>query len=204
MVFISGSASFTRYRVIDETPSELWNEFGDRLKKNAFKDIDDLPEERAWGWVCFDNMLDAEWRTAPPEKANYMAFAFRLDTRRVPPAVIKKHVSLALEAEERRIKEEGRKFVSKDRKRELKDLVKSRLMTRFLPIPATFDVVWNMDQNLVYFDCTRSKVCDLFLEHFTLTFDLHIEPLTPSCLTLHLLGADAQARLDALQPTSFV
>jgi len=204
MSFIGGSASFTRYRIIDEPPKSLWPEIPDRLKKFPFTDIDNLPEERAWGWVCFDNMIDTEWRTAPPEKAHYIAFSFRLDTRRVPPAVFKKHFTIALEEEERRNKQEGRKFVGKDRKRELRDLVKSKLMTRFLPIPATFDVAWNTEKNIVYFDCTRQKVCDMFLEHFTQTFDLHLEPLTPYFLALNILGTEAQHRIDAAEPTSFV
>ena len=49
-----------------------------------------------------------QWRSAPPEKGAYLAFALRLDTRRIPPAVLKKYVTIALR-EEGRIKEQGKK-----------------------------------------------------------------------------------------------
>lgn len=91
-----------------------------------------------------------QWRSAPPEKGAYLAFALRLDTRRIPPAVLKKYVTIALREEEGRIKEQGKKFIARDRKNELRDQVKLRLMGRFLPIPAVFDVAWATDTNIVY------------------------------------------------------
>ena len=52
----------------------------DKLRQFAFRDIDDLPEMQAYGWVCFEDMLDSEWRTAPPHKGAYLLFSLRLDT----------------------------------------------------------------------------------------------------------------------------
>ncbi len=204
MAFLSGSTSFTRYRVIDELPRELLAQAPERLKRNAFKDIDNSADEMSWGWVCFENMLDLEWSEAPPEKGAYLAFSLRLDTRRVAPAVFKKYYRLALEQEERRIREQGRKYVAKERKKELREQVRLQLLSRTLPVPAVFDVAWNIDRGMVYFDSTRSKVCEMFMEHFTLTFDLHLEPLTPFFLALHLLGPNAQSRLESAEGTRFI
>lgn len=99
----SASISFTRFRVIDPIPSELLTQIPEKLRQFAFRDIDDLPEMQAYGWVCFEDMLDTEWRTAPPQKGNYFTFSLRLDTRRIPPAIIKKQLSLALKAEKEKI-----------------------------------------------------------------------------------------------------
>ena len=113
----SASISFTRFRVIDPIPSELLTQIPEKLRQFAFRGIDDLPEMQAYGWVCFEDMLDTEWRTAPPQKGNYFTFSLRLDTRRIPPAIIKKQLSLALKAEKEKIQAQGKKFISRERKK---------------------------------------------------------------------------------------
>jgi DNA recombination-dependent growth factor C len=202
-MFIAASSSFTRYRIIEPVPDTLWPEITDRLRRNAIRDIDESLDERSFGWVCFDNMLDTQWTTAPPEKAGYLAFSLRLDTRRVPAAVFKKHFQIAMERAVQQLKQEGRKGLSRDHKRELKDTVMSKLMSRTLPIPAVFNVVWNIADGVIWFDSTRSKVCELFTEHFTLSFDLHLEPLTPFFMALSHVGESRLAQLEALEPARF-
>ena len=49
---MSASVGLTRYRIVEEDiPSSLWHEVEDRLKRNAFRDIDASAEERSFGWV---------------------------------------------------------------------------------------------------------------------------------------------------------
>jgi hypothetical protein len=201
MSFTKSSASFTRYRISDPVPSFLWGEVPDRLRRFAFKDIDDLPEERSFGWTAFDDMLDTLWQTHPVEKGIYLAFALRLDTRRVPPAVAKKHLALALRKEEAAMRDLGKKFVSRERRKELKEQVLLRLRRHFLPIPAQFELVWNTASSFLYFTSVQQKMRDLFEEIFVRTFDLHIAPLTPYELAAALLPDPAP--LDILEPTRF-
>ncbi len=203
MGFLNASSSFTRFRIADPVPATLWPTLPDKLKQFCFRDIDATSDERSWGWVCFDDMLDTAWRTAPPEKGGYIAFSLRQDTRRIPAAVLKKHLSLALREEEARNKEQGKKFVSRERKKELKEQTRLRLMSRFLPIPAEFNVLWAIDTSIIYFASTQSKMIDLFSDYFTLTFDLHLEPLTPYALAASMLDEAAMTRLDTLEPTRF-
>lgn len=203
MGLLSASCGFTRFKITENVPSELWGQIPSKLKQFAFRDIDEIPEERAWGWVAFEDMLDVEWRSAPPDKGAYLAFAFRLDTRRIPPAVLKKHVQIALREEEQRIREQGKKFIGRDRKLELRDQVRLRLLGRFLPVPAVFDIAWNTDSNVVYLASTQTKLIELFTEYFTLTFDLHLEQLTPYFLAASFLDDAAIQRLDMLEPTRF-
>ena len=204
MGFLGSSCTFTRFRIVDSIPSDLWPTLPDKLKQFAFRDIDDIPEERSWGWTSFEDMLDTDWRSAPPEKGAYLAFALRLDTRRVPAGVLKKHTLVALREEESRIHEQGKKFVARARKVELRDQVRLRLMQRFLPIPAVFEVVWSTDSNRVYLASNNTKLIDLFVEHFTLSFDLHLEALTPYSLAASMLDEATLSRVDNLEPTRFV
>ena len=85
MSFQKASTSFTRFRIIDDIPADLWASIPEKLRQYAFIDIDDIAEERAFGWTSFDDMLDTEWRQAPPEKGDFLTFSLRLDTRRIPP-----------------------------------------------------------------------------------------------------------------------
>lgn len=204
MGLLGASCTFTRFRIVEEVPATLWGQIPSKLKQFAFQDIDENAEERGWGWTCFEDMLDTTWRSAPPDKGTFLAFGFRLDTRRIPAAVLKKHVTLALREEEARIREQGKKFVSRDRRNELRDQVRLRLMARFLPIPAVFDVSWATESNTVYLASVQSKLVDLFLNHFTLTFELHLEPLTPFALAASMIPEEAQRSLDLLEPTRFV
>lgn len=204
MSFQKASSSFTRFRIIDDIPSELWASIPEKLRQFAFIDIDDIAEERAFGWTSFDDMLDTEWKLSPPEKADFLTFSLRLDTRRIPPAVIRKHVRLALRDEEERIKALGKKFVGRERKKEITEQVKLRLMGRFLPIPAEFQVVWNTRTGRVYFASTQTKMIELFLDLFTRTFDLRLEQLLPYSLALTMFGEGISTKLDAVESTQFI
>ena len=204
MRFLISRTSFTRFRIVDEIPADLWAAVPEKLRQFAFQDIDEIPEERSFGWVNFDDMLDTAWRLSPPEKAEYLVFSLRVDTRRIPPAVLRKHTRIALQEEEQRIREFGKKFVARERKKEIAEQVKLRLRGRFLPIPSEFQVVWNTQTAKIYLASTQGKLIELFQDLFTRTFDLHIEQMLPYGLALSLLGEDVSTRLDEVEATRFL
>lgn len=203
MSFIKTSTSFTRFRITEAVPQQLWSEITDRLKQYAFRDIDETSDERSLGWTSFEDMLDTQWQNSPPQKGAYIVFSLRLDTRRVPPAVLKKHTAIALKAEEARNREQGKKYVSRERKKELRENVEIKLRMRFLPIPAEFNVVWSTEDNTVLFASTQPKMIEAFQEHFSQTFNLDLDQLTPYGLAVKLLGEEGLAKLDHLEPTQF-
>ncbi|MEG2172560.1 MAG: recombination-associated protein RdgC [Desulfovibrionaceae bacterium] len=205
MGFLNAACSFTRFRIVDPVSPALLNEIPQKLRQPefVFRDIDETADEQSFGWVCFEDMLDPQWHTAPPEKGSYFVFSLRLDTRRVPAGVIKKHLTLALRAELARSKEQGKSYVSRERKKELKEQVLLRLRSRFLPVPAEFNVIWSTETNTLWFASTQGKVIELFSDHFTKTFNLDIEQLTPYSLALSLVDEDAATSLDTIEPTRF-
>lgn len=203
MGILSASSTLTRFRLIDAVPETLWPTVLDKLKQFAFQDIDNTFEERSFGWVSFEDMLDTEWNSAPPAKGAYIAFALRLDTRRIPAAISKKYVLMSMRDEKIRMQEQGKQFISRERRTELRDLVKQRLMSKVLPIPAIFDVVWATDTNIIYLASTRSPIIDMFSTHFTRSFELHLEPLTPYTVATLKLDETDIAKLDSLEQTLF-
>ena len=203
MGFANSACSFTRFRILDPVPAGLWPQIPDKLKQFAFRDIDDIPEMQSQGWVCFEDMLDSEWVTAPPQKGAYLVFSLRLDMRRIPAGVVKKHLAVALRDEKNRMHEQGKTFVSRERKKELKEQVMLRLRMRFLPIPSEFNVLWATDKNEIWFASTQNKMIDLFMEEFLKTFELHLEQLTPYTLAASMLDEESLIRLDQLEATQF-
>lgn len=203
MGFLSASCSYTRYLPVGDVPQQLLRDLPGLLKKFAFKDIDHTADERSFGWACLDDWLDTEWKAAPPEKGHYFAWLLRLETRRVPPAVFKKHVEIAIREFKASIKDEEKRFVSKARKKEIKEMVELRLRARMLPTPAVFDVAWDQRTNIVTLASTNSKVRQLFEDLFQQTTGLQLEPQTPFYLAGRMLGEDAVSRLENLEATDF-
>ncbi|MGE4539010.1 MAG: hypothetical protein AB7D37_18230 [Desulfovibrio sp.] len=203
MGLLAASGGFTRYRIVGEVKDDILREAPDRLKKYAFVDIDGTADERSFGWVAFEDYLDTEWRTAPPEKGHYLAFSLRLDTRRISPAVLKKHLRLALDQEKEHNQAAGKNFVSKDRKKEIAERIKLHLMARSLPIPAVFEAVWNTMDHVIWLCSTNGKVQTLFEDLFTLTFELHLEPQTPAFLAERILGVERGLAIEHVEPSAF-
>lgn len=203
MGFMNSSSSFSRFYVLDPVPDSLWSELPDRLKKHAFSDIDDLPEKQAFGWVNFDDMLDSQWELSSPHKGSFFAFSLRLDTRRIPSGVIKKHLTLALRKEEKTNENNNKKYTSRERKKEIKDQVMLWLLKRFLPVPGEFNILWMPEKNEVWFASTECKMIDIFMEFFLITFDLHLEQLTPFSLASSMLNEIHQVSLEKIEPCNF-
>lgn len=203
MGFANTSCSFSRFKIIDAVSDSIINAIPEKLVQFSFRDIENLPEMQAHGWVCFEDMLDSKWETATPFKADYAVFSLRLDTRRIPAGVIKKHVALAIKDEKERLLANNQKFISRERKKELKEQVLLRLRERFLPIPAEFNVIWNLQTGEVWFASLQQKMIDLFMEYFLATFDLHLDQLTPYNLAALLLTEEQMTRIDSLEATHF-
>jgi hypothetical protein len=204
MSFLNNSTSFTRFRITDEVSEGLLREIPDRLRRFAFQDIDELPEDRAYGWASFEDMLDVTWSENPPRKGgDYAAFSLRLETRRVPPGVLKKHLGLALKREGEELRRAGKSYVSRERKKELKEQVLLKLKQRFLPVPAEFQVIWNISRNEIWLASTRRQILELFQELFALSFELDVERLTPYSLAALFLDDAALDRLNNVESTSF-
>lgn len=200
MGILNSSVSLTRYRIVQDIPSDFWSGVLHRLKSHAFRDIDQGAEERSFGWTSFDDMLDTSWSLATPHKAHYLVFALRLDTRRIPPAVMKKHYRLALDHVRAELEEKGQKFISRDHKKEIKEQVRLKLLARTLPVPAVFDVIWDTTENELLFCSTSQKARQLFEDLFTNTFELHLEPRNAYFRALSDMGEEVKKELDELEP----
>lgn len=173
MGLMAKNSALTVFKV--ENPATVTAE---RLKQFAFVPIDDLPgEEMARGWVNFDDMLDLNWNTSVPEKGNFMAFGLRIDTRRGPEPVLKKEYGKALQEEVEKAQAEGKKFISRERKKELKDIIKAKLMAKTPPSPAVVDAALDMTSGQLLVSSTSSRQLESFAEHFKTSFGQDLQEL---------------------------
>jgi hypothetical protein len=153
----------------------------DVLKRFAFKPIDGTTDARAFGFVNIDDYLDTEWAKSPPEKGEFTAFSLRVDERRIPGAVFKKHFQVALEKELAALKEHGKKFLGRDRKQELRVQARLRLLAKAEPIPAVFDIVIDGNGRIFFTGTTRKA--KLLFEHMAVIMGLIVEEQTPAILS---------------------
>ena len=109
MSLLQGGFSLRRYLALGPVPEE--KELLDALEANAFRPFQDGSEEERMGWVDWRNPL-----ISPPEcdwmmQDRFALFGLRIDTRRVPPILLKAHLELKLAA---LVKEKDLAFVGKE------------------------------------------------------------------------------------------
>jgi hypothetical protein len=151
------------------------------LRRHAFQGIDsERTAAASTGFVSYDDYLDSDFK-APIDVAHFTRFALRMDTRKVQPAVMRKHLRIALDAEKAAT---GKQFISRDRKQEIREQVHLRLMAHTEPKPEYWPVVIDNTAGLLFFGCTQEKV-----------------RLLVEVLACELLGANPKA-LDRLTPMS--
>lgn len=200
MSILSKTSSISRYGIVEQAKPFTLEELRSRLSRTAFQSIDEVAQERSYGWVSFTDYLAAP---EPHDMGAYVAFALRLDTRRISPAVLKKEFTLAIRAEQEAIRETGRTFISKDRKAEIRDQVVLKLRLKATPVPAFWPVVWNTKDGEVMLFSVNGKVRNLFGDLFTATFSLTLEPLTPYVMARREANESQHAQIDDLEPSGF-
>lgn len=200
MGLMAGGASFSRFRVEGQLPPNYREELAGRIRGRGFRELEEhSDQERSVGWVNIMDPMDVEFRGEEFLKGGYVALALRVDVRRVPSKVLRQHT---MAAERELIKKEGLTFLPRERRREIREQVRWRLLKRVLPISSIYEVAWNLKEGFLLLGSVQPAVCDLFQEHFHKTFDMKVIPLYPKELALshcRKLGWDAQ-RLLGLHP----
>ncbi len=201
MGLLTNSASFVRYSVEGEVPPDFWNFVAERIRTNAFRDIDDNFDERSVGWVSPLNMFDNEFAYASYAAGDYLVLSLRIDERKVASAALKK---LTMKEEERVKRERQIPKLSRDHRVEIKENMRLMLMKRAVPIPAVYDLVWSLADNTVLFFATSQKAQVELEDFFKTTFDLYLQQQIPYLVAGRLLPADMADRLADLTPAILI
>lgn len=200
MGFLKGGLSLSRYRVMDEPPEMTDEYLSERLKKNAFWDIEASAEEAGLGWV---EMLDPWSIIFDPASYRFgglVAFNLRLDSRRLSARTVNRYLVLE---EARYIESVGRPPSTLTR-RELKNKVRSDLLRRTPVDTDLSEVLWSPARHELWLGATGEKKRDLFEELWRESFGLSLKFLTPVSLAPELIPEEKHPLLAALKPSALL
>ena len=171
MGILFNTVSLCQFKVAGDQPKgDLYKWVSACLAKNSFRSIDNTIDQASSGWVHIDdssgnsfNSPRAFWRD------HYLAFTLRRDQRRVPSVLFRTYLRKA--ESEFLAAHPGTRRVSKQKREELSQAVLAALYGKTLPVPSTYDAVWDTRSGLVSFTSLSSKAVELFENHFKNTFD---------------------------------
>jgi hypothetical protein len=166
------------------------------LKQGRFREISEEPSH-ASGFASWDDLFDTEFTYSSYHKAEYVAFQFRVDRRRIPSILRKQHVRAAIDRY--REENEGR-WPSRQEKAQIRDDVLVRLLDKVLPHPTGCDLAWNTKKKWLLAGTTSKTMLDMAFGHLESHLRIYPAPLLHSSWAQRLLPARGpeRAALDSL------
>ncbi len=196
MSILQGSLSLHRALVLGPVPDEEC--IFDGLRQESFRAFEDGMEEERSGWCDWRNPL-----ITPPEETwvsqeRFAVIALRIDTRRVPAALLKAHVDLRLQS---LMKEKNLTFVGNEARISLQDEVKAELLQQVLPTPRVVEVAWDLKGGILWTTASSSKTQSALAVLFMKSFGCELQPLVPLLLAGRVashISTEALMALDSL------
>ncbi len=206
MGFSSGTVSFRRFAVVGEAPGTIDQALLDKMAEHALRPSDmGVPQEIEYGWSGGRHILDGTFSFENNVYAEALYFALRVDTNKVPGELKQAYQIIEEEAV---AKNNPSGFISKNQKRDVKDIIGRKLddelrsgkfrRSKLLPI------LWDLASGMLYCNAGAS-VQDKLMEIFERTFGLSLLPVSSGSLGLRILEPIHRRRdYEDLRPTRFV
>lgn len=202
MALLKGSASCVRFRVDGELPPSPFDLIAQKVASHSFRDIDESYDESSIGWVSVANMFDSSFSYSSHICGDYVILTLRIDERKVSSAVLKKMT----QKEEERIKKEKQiPRIGRAMKVEMRERIKAELMRKSIPIPAIYDVCWNLSDSTLIFFSTNKKAQAILEDYFKECFGLRLQQQIPYNTAEQLLSSsEFSEQLEIITPTLFI
>jgi DNA recombination-dependent growth factor C len=195
MSLLQGTLSLRRFLVLGPIPTEA--DLLEGLRQDAFRPFQDGTEEERLGWCDWRNLLitppDGDWVV----QERFAIFGLRVDTRKVPGALLKAMVELRLQNLQ---KEKDLAFVGKEARTSLQDEVKAELLMKVLPTPRTSEVAWDLKGGMLWTTASSNAMQSALTGLFIKSFGCELQPLAPLLLAGRLLPHLSVEALVALEP----
>ncbi|MCK9229532.1 MAG: recombination-associated protein RdgC [Syntrophales bacterium] len=176
MGFLQGTATFRRYRVVGELPSDFSTFLDRQIKLHAFRGLPAGPEDKSLGWTRIDNVLDTDFEYAGYLYGEYILFSLRIDRKILPPSLVRVKT---MEAEQHCLREKGLKRLFREQRLEIKETIRGNLLQTAQPVPSFYEVCWNAYGGWLLFGSLSEKVAEEFEDLFKRTFSLKLLPFLP-------------------------
>jgi DNA recombination-dependent growth factor C len=195
MGLLQGALSLRRFLALGPVPSG--DDLCGGLAKERYRPFRDGTEEERCGWVDWRNPLVAP---ADPDwvfQGRFAVFALRIDTRRVPPMLLKAHTDLRIQS---LMKEKDLAFLGREARISLQDEVKAELLRQVLPTPRIVEIAWDLKDGLLWTTAGNAKAQGHLTGLCMKSFGVELQPLVPLLLAGRLAPGIPAEALAALEP----
>lgn len=165
-----GGVTVKRFRADGEPPSDFRERYVKALKAHAFRPL--APEEdadRTAGWTVAGRLLDTEFEVSNLVWNDYLIVTYRVDTLRLPPALLEAYV---MQREERVMAERGTENLSRQERADVKEVVRRELRRQTLAGMAGTDVAWNLGTGRIYVWTHNGTLLEEIEDLFQRTFSV--------------------------------
>jgi recombination associated protein RdgC len=202
MGLLKSNVSISRYKVEGHLMEPIIENVALGLRKNIIVDIDHDANEIAIGWTSFDSPYNPNFEGSSFVIGPYFFFSIRIDKKKISPKVVKKW---CLMEEVKRLKESGRRYLTREEKKIIKESVINAL---YLQIPATpniYDIMWKYEEGEIWFFSQQKTANESFETLFSKSFHLKLIklfPYTTAFLNSELTDSELDT-ISALMPSNF-
>ena len=168
-----GTVTLTRFYLPDPPVADFWSFVDESLRNGAYREAMESGESPK-GFARWEDLFDASFPYAGYRKAEYVAFQFRVDQRKVPALVLKQYERDAVQAY--RAEHDG-KYPPRHERLKMREAIQNHLLERVLPQPSGCEVVWAPGRHRLLVGTASLKMLEAFLEHFEGIFKLPPVPL---------------------------
>lgn len=195
MIVGRGAMTFRAFAVGGKNASPSIARVVERLEQFAFSGLGADEEGSCAGWIGPEHLFDGDFAEDRVHRGAYATFSLRVDTRKVNGALLAAHAAVEIQAT---LEAEGLERLSGARKRELKQVIKRRLLKELPPSQRAYGVFWNLRARKVYLQSTSKTVAEHFRGLFERTFELELIPQVPGLLAADH-ARDEKKAMNALQ-----
>lgn len=165
--------SFTRFRVVGKF-SFSGEEYQKSLMQHSFRDLH-LEDEESCGWVSVVTCLKFP-QIEEMMRDPYLCLSMRIDKRKLSKVLF--DANMAIE-EKAALLASGKDRLSTNERRELKRIVKKKLLEDQTPNSTLVSAIWNFSTGTCYLFSTSPGVQKRFCKLFNETFLLDLAVMTP-------------------------
>ena len=172
MSLLKGNASFSQFLCQGTGPALTSEEIAQKIRRLAFREDSGLADE-TMGWVSIEDATDTAFTHNPAGDDRYWLFSLRVDRRTIPGAVVRMR---SAEAEKRKLAETGQRRLYLEQREAIRESIRLELANAIPPVPHIYDVIWDVNDGVVYFGSLSPAVIDNFTSLFNITFGILLRP----------------------------
>jgi recombination associated protein RdgC len=190
MGLISASHSISRYHIDGKIEDSPLVEIKKGLILNSMPIHENYYDEISAGWTPFESPYNPDFEKYSFQFGIYLVFSLRIDKKSIPKNLIEKNVAIEIS---KKLETSEQNFISKAEKKEIKEVVVDILMQKIPAIPNIYEILWNYEENTLYFFSTQKAANAIFETIFYKSFNLKAIKLFPYTLFETKAGfSDAQ------------